>query len=456
MKVKELELNNFRGFEKLQIKFPDNNLAVFIGTNGSGKSSVLDALAMFFTELVFQIFDKSLPSTKSPESFLNTAKEAPYPFKLSKNDIRLGLKGFTLNWLTLCLKGTNANWSIAQSKNNQWIGDNTELLKLIKGINLNRNSSLPILVFYQTNRIILSVEDQNNRSQHNGIAFPQLYAYKNALSFNLSQFNDFIGWFKEIEDRENREKIKRKDFSYNDQNLKTIRIALSQFLDSLTSDRYINLRIENPESSQIFDFEFINTDYVLAINKNGQDFDINQLSDGEQTLIMLVCDITRRLTIANPSLENKLEGEGIVMIDEIELHLHPQWQRNVLPALQATFPNIQFIVTTHSPQVLNNVDSKNIFLLHNKDNTITCGQPEATLGRDVNWILEEVMGVSSRPQSFDPVWSKVQHLISQGGRENLTEAKKQIEQLIQEFELTDDGELNAKLAIIKRKEILNQ
>jgi predicted ATP-binding protein involved in virulence len=86
------------------------------------------------------------------------------------------------------------------------------------------------------------------------------------------------------------------------------------------------------------------------------------LSDGEKCLLAMVGDLARRLAIANPDYPDALQGEAIVLIDEIELHLHPSWQRNIIPALKRTFPKCQFIITTHSPQVLSYIQPKNIYL----------------------------------------------------------------------------------------------
>ena len=71
---------------------------------------------------------------------------------------------------------------------------------------------------------------------------------------------------------------------------------------------------------------------------------IDQLSDGERSFLALICDLGRRLALANPDdLEDPLHGAGVVLIDELELHLHPTWQREVIEKLRTTFPNIQFI-----------------------------------------------------------------------------------------------------------------
>jgi predicted ATP-binding protein involved in virulence len=105
----------------------------------------------------------------------------------------------------------------------------------------------------------------------------------------------------------------------------------------------------------------------MTITKQGQELIINQLSDGEKCLLAMVGDLARRLAIANPSLPDPLQGSGVVLIDEIELHLHPKWQREIIPALTRTFPNCQFIVTTHSPQVISQVKPEGIYILERTD-----------------------------------------------------------------------------------------
>ena len=106
----------------------------------------------------------------------------------------------------------------------------------------------------------------------------------------------------------------------------------------------------------------------MKVEKNGINLDVSQLSDGEKCTMTLFGDLARRLCIANPRLDDPLKGDGVVLIDEIELHMHPSWQRMVLPKLQETFPNIQFIITTHSPIVLSEVDDRfNVYYLQSDE-----------------------------------------------------------------------------------------
>lgn len=132
-------------------------------------------------------------------------------------------------------------------------------------------------------------------------------------------------------------------------------------------------------------------------------------------ILSLVVDIARRLAIANPSLDNKLEGEGIVLIDEIDLHLHPQWQRKLLPALTHTFPNIQFIVTTHSPQVLSHLSRESVFLL--EDNQIS-DREIYTEGRDSNSILQDAFHVPKYAEEYEKELNEIYRLIDSYDGEN--------------------------------------
>ena len=102
----------------------------------------------------------------------------------------------------------------------------------------------------------------------------------------------------------------------------------------------------------------------LVIDHSGMTLDASQLSDGERGVLALVLDIARRLSQANPSLDDPLRnGEAIVLIDELDLHLHPKWQRTIVDHLTGVFPRCQFIATTHSPQLVASVEPEQIQVL---------------------------------------------------------------------------------------------
>lgn len=118
--------------------------------------------------------------------------------------------------------------------------------------------------------------------------------------------------------------------------------------------------------------------------------------------------------MANPNLPDPLEGVGIVLIDEIELHMHPSWQRRILPTLRRTFPNIQFIITTHSPQVLGEVDDNfNIFMLSaDKQDHIAVETLNRMDGFDSNYILEKFMDTNSANPNFQALMQNVYNAVA--------------------------------------------
>ena len=135
---------------------------------------------------------------------------------------------------------------------------------------------------------------------------------------------------------------------------------------------------------------------AMKVKKDGRYLKIDQLSDGEKCTIALFGNLARRMALANPDRENPLEGTGVVLIDELDLHMHTSWQRKVIGVLKETFPNIQFIITTHSPQILGELDDDcNLFYMVRDKEAIQLKSYRSFIGWDANVILEEVMNTSS-------------------------------------------------------------
>jgi predicted ATP-binding protein involved in virulence len=134
---------------------------------------------------------------------------------------------------------------------------------------------------------------------------------------------------------------------------------------------------------------------------DGAELPFDRLSDGQRSLVAMAADIAWRCAQLNPlhGREAARETEGVVLIDEIELHLHPAWQRRVLADLRRAFPKIQFVATTHSPQVIGAARREWIrILVPGEDRAFEAGYVE---GRDTNSILAEVMGVRPRLESTE-------------------------------------------------------
>ena len=156
---------------------------------------------------------------------------------------------------------------------------------------------------------------------------------------------------------------------------------------------------EAAESVQVdYDIESAEIEiYVKCKNEDPVSLPLRYFSDGIKAMLSMTADIAYRIALLNPNLggEAMRETPGIVLIDEIDMHLHPSWQRKILASLKKVFPRIQFIVTTHAPAVLANVPRENIIVFSEGK---AYPPAEHTYGRDVNTILRDVMGTEVRPQ----------------------------------------------------------
>ncbi len=216
---------------------------------------------------------------------------------------------------------------------------------------------------------------------------------------------------------------KKKASSGEGRELMFVRKAIECFLPN-----YNNLRVKRSPKPH------------MLIDKHNEPLNLDYLSDGEKNLIVLVGDIARRLALANSDLENPLEGHGIILIDEIELHLHPAWQRMVISRLLKTFPNCQFIVTTHSPQVLGEVEPNSITVLYtDEDRNIKSFHPEQSIGLTSNEIMDEIMKpvdvehTLARNAEIESRLSTINSLIDKGTKTSFKKAKAEINRLVKKI-----------------------
>lgn len=189
----------------------------------------------------------------------------------------------------------------------------------------------------------------------------------------------------------------------------------------------------------------------MTVNKNDVELRIDQLSDGEKCLMALVGDLARRLAIANPNVVNALNGRGIVLIDEIDLHLHPAWQPRVISNLPKAFPNCQFVVSTHSPQIISHVPAGNLFLLSQTSDGIKCSKANESYGKNTDRILEDLMGVDARPHEIKLQLRKLYQMIERGELDLAKSTAARIKERI-----GDDPELTKAGVLIRRKELIGK
>jgi predicted ATP-binding protein involved in virulence len=419
--VDSLKLENFRGLEDITLDFPGQT-TVIVGVNGVGKTAILEGLAIMLSALIQRL--ARVPQRTRAFSPNDIRTEAAYV----SLELGITLGEETIEWKQG--KNRETRGRISLTKRSDLKPLNSAIRSLIADIDAGLEKGqldldLPIAVFYSVTRAVRDIPMRVRRKK----GYTPLDAFEESLD-GSSNFRSFFYWFRMQEDLENEQK--RDNHRYSDPQLQAVRKAVSQFLPE-----YSDLRIRR-------------SPLRMTVTKAEEEFDIRQLSDGEKCLLALVSDIARRLALANPSKKDKLKGEGVVLIDEIDLHLHPQWQREIIPALERTFPNCQFIVSTHSPQVLSHIKAEDVWLLKASDKTIQASRPRVTFGMDSSYILEEVMEVAEREPS---VKEKLKNLFSTLESGNLKESKNLLASLEQ---IGDIPELSRARALLKRKEILGR
>ncbi|TAE76241.1 MAG: hypothetical protein EAZ85_00515 [Bacteroidetes bacterium] len=429
MKLDKIILENYRGFEKEEIFFSESNINVFIGINGAGKTSLLDAIVYNFELWIESNFKVDISAKKFYDKWGSIdILDYVLPFfmlELKKN-AKLGKIHTYFNQLEV----TEIEVTFDEQAHHVIIGSKNNFQSfLLAELFENENYSIPIFAYYTTFQFFDKKEQDKSK---NVPKIKQLNAYQNICTY-LSDYHLFEKWFKNQEDYENQEKIRLKNLDYRNPSLEVVRKVIEIFFQELGNPFFNDLKIQRFENES-FDFKDVNQNFSLVINKNDIIFHLDELSSGEKNLLLLICDIARRLSIANPmfSIEEILEkGEGIVLIDEIEQHLHPKWQRNILSALEKTFPNIQFIVTTHSPQVLSGTKKENVFIL---DNFKVSQQKPYVEGRDSNSILEDAFNFSKYSPEIKSKIDDFYHFL-QNNIEKAEEILNSIKEKFGEFDL---------------------
>ncbi|WP_413174341.1 AAA family ATPase [Anabaena azotica] len=413
IRVKKLKMQGFRGIGDLTLDFDEIEPTVFIGINGVGKSSIIDCLAILLSR-----FSSTIQ--------YSTASGRLFREEDIKND-----KNETHNEITSDFESQQFIWSLTKVKKGRIKDTSTnlsEINKIVDNIKHQLSASeeynLPVIIYYSTNRAVLDIP-LRIKKQHD---FKQIDTYENSLTGTVSEFRIFFEWFRRQEDIENELRLEN-NTNYRDKELEAVRQAISSLIPNFTK-----LRVRR-------------SPLRMTVEKDGEELIVNQLSDGEKCLLAMVGDLARRLAIANPGLENPLDGYGVVLIDEIELHLHPKWQREIIPALTRTFPHCQFIVTTHSPQVISQIKPQGIYILEKTNDGIIAKRPESSYGRDSNQILEDLMDVPERPYEIKEGLLQLFRLIDAG---NL-DAAKQLRQELAEKIGEDEAQFVKADILMRRK-----
>jgi predicted ATP-binding protein involved in virulence len=324
MKLQNLTMENFRACERLELEL-GSRLTIMLGNNGSGKTSVLDGIAIGMGAVLTHLpLVSGITFRKTGDIRQQANVLAPYT--------RIGLE-----------MASGLKWDrVKRRDKSQATAKATPLAIGLKGLeayldesvidrlNTGEGYELPIMAYYGVSRAVLEVPLRRK-------GFPKEHTRLEALSQSLeaqSSFRSAFIWFYNKENEEHRLQKEKRSFDVTLKELDAVRHAINLVFPDIS-----NPHIEvNP--------------LRLAVTINGETLDLMQLSDGYKTLLGLVIDLSMRMGLANPHLKDPLSAEAVVMIDEVDLHLHPSWQQRVLADLLRTFSNTQFILTTHSPFVV--------------------------------------------------------------------------------------------------------
>jgi predicted ATP-binding protein involved in virulence len=424
MRIDHLTIKNFRCFEHSEFSFhPQFNLIV--GVNGSGKTALLDALSVslatwltgFKNDLDKRVIEPGEPrlaTLKSDGSWLadgsqlldgrvrakdtngKTRLEKQYPVEI---DAKGEVMGKPIKWLRSLHSGGRYD-DHGYDYNLVSLAETTD-----RAIRAGELLTLPLIAYYGTRRLPQNNKQVTAESQVTGpeaLADPRritrFEGYRHCVSSVIS-VRDLINWFARqawIAFQEGEETP-----SY-----RVVRQAVLGCLENAT-ELYFEPKIG---------------ELLVTLDGNTQPF--SNLSDGQRCVLAMVADIAQKAEWLNPHLRDDflINTPGVVLIDELDLHLHPKWQRRIIEDLLRTFPKIQFICTTHSPQLIGEVKPEEIIFLRDGQQI----QESQSFGMDSNWILKHIMGSTDRNAE---VAKKIDNIFELIEEDNFNEARKLIDAL---------------------------
>ncbi|MBR4291093.1 MAG: AAA family ATPase [Oscillospiraceae bacterium] len=386
MKINEITIKNFRGFEDFYAEL-NPNLTVFIGNNGSGKSTVLDAISIsigtFFSGLdgvPGTGINKDDVTCKSFDMGTVIDLQHQYPSVITaKGDVG----GEIMEW-SRSLNGAGGRTTTIDAKSIISAAEGYQA-RIREG---DTSLILPIISYYGTGR--LWAQKREKRPSDQLVQFSRLSGYIDCLAAESNE-KLMLKWFEKMT-------IQQAQRQQPSPELNAVEQAVSRCFAGITGSEQVVTQFN-------LDTHSLDILYTDASGKKVR-VPMKNLSDGYKNTIGMIADIAYRMAILNPQLlENVLtETPGIVLIDEVDLHLHPVWQQRIIQDLQTLFPKVQFIVSTHAPSVISSVKRENMLVLDADGQPYTL--PVEVYGKDANSILSAVMDANHRPAEVQAMFDQ--------------------------------------------------
>jgi predicted ATP-binding protein involved in virulence len=375
MQINKLEIKNFKKFSDFTIDLHPQ-FTLLVGDNGTGKTTILDALAIA----------AGVWLVNSPDTTLNNSRR-----NILASEIRLEtIETDSITQLIECKPVQIKAIGIINNQPVEWLRqikvdsiktsniDSKDALKIIstlfRRVESHEKIWLPIIAYYGAGRAWLPSNQRNPRATLTRNPARRWDAFYDCFKERI-RIGDLHTWFqKEAIASVNRQGVMRPGYNI-------VRFAVLHCVPDARSE------------------------IVVSIQRNPQPF--SNLSAGQKMMVGLVADIAIKIVTQNASfISSNLNPDqdelplvlqqttGLVLIDEIDVHLHPKWQHRVVDDLTKIFPSIQFVCTSHSPLVIGEVASKWIRLIENSQDKVTI--PIESYGFDANRVLDELMGAPDR------------------------------------------------------------
>jgi len=426
LRLKSMRLSEFRKFNTLDISF-DDRMTVIVGDNGSGKTSLAEAISKIFSWFNNNLEKDDVNGRPVTVADINV-KASDYA------EITGQFQFDQVNKFEASLARVVLGFAGSQSSE---VGAIKRFGAMYRRASKNSSIMIPLLAFYSVDRSYFTLTQTISEKASGDIISNRFSALKDALegSGKLESFSELYIELVNLAEGKNTNEVndlgdqisaleksiydvyEGKQPPVDDRFLAKLNVKkeqLAKLLPSMSSAKYqrhlgfVNRAIETlVPGVKNLEVDRSSGKARLLVENFGNKVNISQLSQGQKMMVALTGDLARRLVTLNPELDNPLSCHGIVVIDEIELHLHPKWQQEILIGLQDTFPGLQFIVTTHSPQVLSTVDNKCIRkICLDKDGNPTVSIPSfQTKGVASADILARIMETNSTPEKLEEaVW----------------------------------------------------
>lgn len=376
LRLKSIEINNYRAIAYANVRL-DPHLTVLVGDNAAGKTAILDAIAAALSFAVEGNHPRQSRSVE-PKDFRVTGLADPLGDVVREQYMALNVNTEDGGWKCVFDLDDNPRRSSVRAEVSGLARYAfREMLK-------DEQATVPVIASYGADRATPPRRSTSSAAHARRIAgsLGRLGGYLGALE-SRAVYEEAVEWFEAIENlelRNNREAAGR----YSDPRLDAVRRAVSKLVPGLN-----NLRMVGLPPRLMLDAELP--------GRSPESLSVDQLSGGYRAMLALVIDLARRMADLNPDVSDPLRAPGVVLIDEIDLHLHPRWQQLVVGSLRGMFPEVQFILSTHSPQVLTTIEPHNILNLRWREGHLMEDDVPSTSGAESGRLMSEVMGVEERP-----------------------------------------------------------